>query len=102
MRKLRSEITRRSAVNCVEARNSWWNFALKEKLEGGKTISANVALDDTPLFVRAGEVIPFGPLKQYTSEPVDEPITLRVYPGKDECEWRECDVSRFPFAEALV
>jgi len=75
---------------------------LKEKLEGGKTITANVALDDTPLFVRAGAVIPSGPLKQYTSEPVDEPITLRVHPGKDGCEWLEYDVLKFPFAEALV
>ena len=52
-------------------------------IEGGKTITVNVALGDMPLFVRAGAVIPFGRVKQYTSEPVDEPITLRVYPGKD-------------------
>ena len=62
---------------------TWWNFASTERIEGGKTITVNVALGDMPLFVRAGAVIPFGPVKQYTNEPVDEPITLRVYPGKD-------------------
>jgi alpha-glucosidase (family GH31 glycosyl hydrolase) len=31
--------------------------------------------------VRAGAVIPFDPVRQYTSEPVSEPTTLRVYSG---------------------
>ena len=62
---------------------AWWNFASGERIEGGTTTSVNVALGDMPLFVRAGALIPFGPVKQYSSEPVDEPITLRVYPGKD-------------------
>jgi alpha-glucosidase (family GH31 glycosyl hydrolase) len=34
-----------------------------------------------PLYVRAGAVLPLGPLKQYTDEPVDGPLTLTVYPG---------------------
>jgi len=42
-----------------------------------------VDLSTTPLYVRAGAVIPFGPVKQYTAEPVDEPIDLVVYPGAD-------------------
>jgi alpha-glucosidase (family GH31 glycosyl hydrolase) len=36
-----------------------------------------------PLFVRAGAILPLGPVKQYTSEHVDEPLTLSVYPGAD-------------------
>lgn len=36
-----------------------------------------------PLFVRAGAIVPFGPIKQYTSEPIDGPLTLHVYPGAD-------------------
>jgi alpha-glucosidase (family GH31 glycosyl hydrolase) len=33
--------------------------------------------------VRAGAVIPLDPVRQYTDEPVKEPMTLVVYPGAD-------------------
>jgi alpha-glucosidase/alpha-D-xyloside xylohydrolase len=36
-----------------------------------------------PLYVRAGAVVPMGPVKQYTAEPVDGPLTVTVYPGAD-------------------
>ena len=36
-----------------------------------------------PLYVRAGAILPMGPVKQYTDEPVDGPLTLQVYPGAD-------------------
>jgi alpha-glucosidase (family GH31 glycosyl hydrolase) len=34
-----------------------------------------------PLYVRAGAVLPLGPVRQYADEPVDEPLTLIIYPG---------------------
>src|SRR5262249_22596877 len=36
-----------------------------------------------PLYVRAGAILPFGPVKQYTSEKVDAPLEIKVYPGAD-------------------
>jgi alpha-glucosidase (family GH31 glycosyl hydrolase) len=36
-----------------------------------------------PLYVRGGAILPMGPVKQYTSEPSDAPLTLVVYPGTD-------------------
>ena len=36
-----------------------------------------------PLHVRAGAILPFGPVKQYVDEPVDGPLTVTVYPGAD-------------------
>ena len=36
-----------------------------------------------PLYVAAGTILPLGPVKQYTSENVDEPLSLSVYPGAD-------------------
>ena len=36
-----------------------------------------------PLYVRAGAIVPMGPLKQYTAEPVDGPLTVTIYPGAD-------------------
>jgi alpha-D-xyloside xylohydrolase len=36
-----------------------------------------------PVFVRAGSIVPIGPVKPYADAPSDEPIELRVYPGAD-------------------
>ena len=36
-----------------------------------------------PLYVRAGAVIPLGPIKQYTEEMVEAPLTLQIYLGDD-------------------
>jgi alpha-glucosidase (family GH31 glycosyl hydrolase) len=36
-----------------------------------------------PLYVRAGAIVPMGPMRQYTSDPVEGPLTLTVYPGAD-------------------
>ena len=36
-----------------------------------------------PLYARAGSILPLGPVKQYTGEKVNEPLTLSIYPGAD-------------------
>jgi alpha-glucosidase (family GH31 glycosyl hydrolase) len=36
-----------------------------------------------PLYVKAGAILPIGPVKQYTEEADSEPLKLRVYPGAD-------------------
>jgi alpha-glucosidase (family GH31 glycosyl hydrolase) len=36
-----------------------------------------------PLYVRAGSIIPMGPVKQYAAENVAGPLTLVIYPGAD-------------------
>ena len=64
-------------------RGEWYDFWTEEKFEGGREIARVVDLSTTPLYVRAGAIIPFGPIKQYTSENVAAPLTLQVYPGAD-------------------
>jgi alpha-glucosidase/alpha-D-xyloside xylohydrolase len=61
----------------------WFDFWTEERQQGGREVSREVDLETMPLHVRAGSILPFGPLKQYTSEVVDEPLTLVVYPGTD-------------------
>ncbi len=58
----------------------WWTGA---KVTGGQSMVRPVALGTMPIYVRAGAVIPVDPVRQYTSEPVNEPTTLRVYTGAD-------------------
>ncbi|MFR9651956.1 MAG: TIM-barrel domain-containing protein [Rikenellaceae bacterium] len=61
----------------------WYNFWNDEKIEGGKRITVDAPLDQMPLFVKAGSIIPFAPKVQYATEPTNEPTTLKIYPGKD-------------------
>lgn len=56
----------------------WWNG---EKKQGGQTVARHVDLATMPIFVRAGAIIPFDPIRQYVSETVEKPTTLRIYTG---------------------
>ncbi len=62
-------------------RGTWFDFWTEERVEGGREIDRVVDLGTMPLYVRAGAVLPLGPVKQYAEEPSDEPIRLVIYPG---------------------
>jgi alpha-glucosidase (family GH31 glycosyl hydrolase) len=64
-------------------RGGWYDFWTGERLEGGREISRPVDLETTPLYVRAGSIVPLGPVKQFTGEQVDEPLSLSIYRGAD-------------------
>src|SRR3569833_1731222 len=36
-----------------------------------------------PVFARAGSIVPLGPVRPYADAPSDQPLELRVYPGRD-------------------
>lgn len=61
----------------------WHDFWTEERVYGGREVSREVDLETAPLYVRAGAIVPMGPVKQYTAEPVDAPLRLVVYPGAD-------------------
>ena len=62
-------------------KGDWFDFWTEEKIEGGREVNRPVDLATIPLYVRAGSILPFGPVKQFTSEKSDDPLTLVVYPG---------------------
>lgn len=64
-------------------RGVWHDFWTGERHEGGSEIGRPVDLATLPLFVRAGAIVPMGPVKQYTGEAVDAPLEIAVYPGAD-------------------
>lgn len=61
----------------------WYDFWTEDVLDGAREVRRPVDLAAMPLFVRAGAIVPLGPVKQYTSERVDQPLTVQVYPGRD-------------------
>lgn len=69
---------------------NWWNFWTSERLQGGERITAKAALDSMPLFIRAGAIMPIGPVKQYTGENSNASTVLRIYPGASgHFQWYE-------------
>jgi alpha-glucosidase/alpha-D-xyloside xylohydrolase len=56
----------------------WWDNA---RHNGGTTVTRKVDLATMPIYVRAGSIIPFDPVRQYLAQPVTEPTTLKVYSG---------------------
>jgi len=61
---------------------AWYDFFTGERTSGGATIIAAAPLDRIPLAVRAGSILPLGPVIEYAGQAAD-PIELRVYPGAD-------------------
>lgn len=62
---------------------TWVNFWTGERRAGGGHVLADAPLDTLPLFVRAGAVIPEGPLYQSAMDYVSEaPVILHVYEGE--------------------
>ncbi len=64
-------------------RGRWYDFWTEEPVRGGREVERQIDLETIPVYVRAGAILPMGPVKQWTGEPVDEPLTLVVYPGAD-------------------
>jgi alpha-glucosidase (family GH31 glycosyl hydrolase) len=62
-------------------RGRWYDFWSGEANDGGRELDRPVDLATLPLYVRAGAIIPLGPVRQYVNEPVPGPISLRIYPG---------------------
>ena len=61
----------------------WFDFWSGEPITGGRDLSRPVDLETMPLFVRAGAILPLGPVKQYVDEKIDQPLSISIYPGSD-------------------
>ncbi|HWR37587.1 MAG TPA: TIM-barrel domain-containing protein [Clostridia bacterium] len=64
-------------------KGEWYDWWTNSKVTGGKIVSRSVDLATMPIYVRAGAIIPFDPVRQYTAQVVSEPTTLRVYRGEN-------------------
>ncbi len=60
---------------------SWYDYWTNTKLNGGQTIKADAPISHSPLYIKAGSIIPVGQDLQYSNEKPWDNMTLRVYPG---------------------
>jgi alpha-glucosidase len=51
--------------------------------EGPTTVDLHVTLAALPRYVRAGAILPHGPLMQHTGERPSDPLTLELYPADE-------------------
>jgi alpha-glucosidase (family GH31 glycosyl hydrolase) len=64
-------------------KGDWYDYWTGERHTGGVEIVRAVDLETTPLYVRAGTILPLDPVRQYTGEPTSDPMEVHVYPGAD-------------------
>ena len=57
----------------------WYDFWTNTKLSSQEKFSLHPRLDEMPLYVRAGAIVPMQPLVQSTEEKPNGPLELRVY-----------------------
>ena len=73
----------RMKVYLPECSAGWVDFWNGTPHKGGIFTDVNVDLMKTPLFVKAGSILPLGPQKQYAAEETEQPWEIRIYPGAD-------------------
>jgi alpha-glucosidase len=61
----------------------WYDFWTSDKHASTEKISLRPKLDELPLYVRAGAIVPMQPVVQSTNEAPKGSLQLRVYPGQD-------------------
>jgi hypothetical protein len=71
-------------VNVWIPPGEWYDYFKGTKYTGPADITVHAALDEIPVFVKAGAIIPMGPEIRYADErPLDE-VTLDIYPVSGE------------------
>jgi alpha-glucosidase (family GH31 glycosyl hydrolase) len=59
----------------------WIDYWTGTIYEGGKSATVPAPLDQEPVFVRAGSIIPMGPVMQWVNQVPTDPLTLDIYPA---------------------
>jgi alpha-D-xyloside xylohydrolase len=62
---------------------NWYDLYTGELHKGGSTATIKAPETRMPVLVKAGAIVPVGPVTQYVDEKPDAPITLYVYTGAD-------------------
>lgn len=69
-------------VYLPEGRN-WTNFWTGNQVKGGQTINAEAPLDEMPIYVPDGTILPLGRQLEYAAQAPEDTLELRIYPGRD-------------------
>ena len=71
----------KSSKAYLPAGTSWFDFWTNQKYDGGQEVTLATTIDEIPLFIKAGSILPFGPKVQFSTEKKWDDLEIRVYPG---------------------
>ena len=65
----------------------WLEYETGEMLQGGKTYERHFTMDEYPVYVKAGSILPYyGKLKNLSG--TEQAVTIRVFPGADKGDFQ--------------
>jgi len=62
---------------------NWYEWATGTLLAGDRVVERPFAINEIPVYVRGGAIIPMQPPMRNTSEKAVDPLILKVFPGND-------------------
>lgn len=62
---------------------TWYDFFTNKIIKGGKHYQVTKGLDEIPVYVAAGTILPLGPEVPYSDYDTIAPLEIRVYPGRN-------------------
>ena len=73
----------KQTVKYLPKGSDWYDFHTGQRYKGGQKVTLTTTFDKTPMFIKAGGILPLGPEMQYVAEKDWSNLEIRVYPGKD-------------------
>lgn len=81
----------------------WYDFFSKKPMVGGKWVTQNCPLNRIPIWLKGGEIIPFGPVVQSTAELTDNtPLELIVLLNENNAAAGKFHVNRTAYTTIKV
>ena len=73
----------KTATKYLPKGTNWYDFWTGKLYKGGQNVVLTTRFDQVPMFVRAGSIVPLGPVMQYVGEKPWDNLEIRIYPGAD-------------------
>lgn len=77
-------LTKKNSRKIYLPEGTWIDFWTKEEYKGRRWIDYESSLDEMPLFIKKGCIIPTGPMMQYIGEKEIDPLTINIYHNEKE------------------
>ncbi len=78
------ELKERKTWTCYLPKGvNWFDFYTGRQYEGGQYIDVELTLNNIPVFVKAGSIIPMEEKLDYAMQSANTPLIIKVFPGKD-------------------
>ena len=73
----------KQTVKYLPKGSDWYDFYTGKLYKGGQKVTLTTTFDKSPMFIKAGGILPLAPEMQYVTEKDWSNLEIRVYPGKN-------------------